>query len=502
MFKKILIANRGEIAVRIARACRDYGIRSVAVYSEADRGSLHVRLADEARCIGPAPSSESYLRSEVILEVAKDTGAEAVHPGYGFLAENAEFARECAEAGLVFIGPSPEAMQLMGDKAQARAMAERAGVPVVPGTAPIERLDAAIAAGDEIGFPLLVKATAGGGGKGMRLVTSSGELADAIEQASSEADSSFGNPSVFLEKFIDRPRHIEFQIVADRHGNTIHLLERECSIQRRHQKLIEESPSPFVDEALRRRMGAAAVALATSAGYENAGTVEFLVDAERNFYFLEMNARLQVEHPVTELVTGVDLVGLQFVIAAGSKLPIVQADVVSRGWAMELRITAEDPFENFIPSAGRIDFLRAAEGPGIRHDSGVFAGCVVTPHYDPLIAKLVIAGDDRRHVLQRARRAVREYQIDGIATTLPFFERMLADERFASGDMDVSFVDRHWMSEMASAPSPRRGELLPAAVAAAAVFQQGASASTVRVSRSSESAWKRLGRSEQMGERF
>jgi acetyl-CoA carboxylase biotin carboxylase subunit len=506
MFKKVLIANRGEIAVRIVRACRDVGIRSVAVYSEADRTSLHVRLADEARCVGPAPSSESYLRSEAILQAAKDTGAEAVHPGYGFLAENAEFARECGDAGLIFIGPSPEAMRLMGDKAQARATAERVGVPVVPGTAPIDNVDDALEAANKIGFPLLVKATAGGGGKGMRHVGSENELAGAIQQASSEAASSFGNPAVFLEKFIDRPRHIELQIVADRHGNTIHLLERECSIQRRHQKLIEEAPSPFVDDELRQRMGDAAVSLASAANYENAGTVEFLVDAERNFYFLEMNARLQVEHPVTELVTGIDLVALQFHIASGAKLPFVQKDIVARGWAMELRITAEDPFENFLPSSGRIDFLRAAEGPGIRHDSGVYAGWEVTPHYDPLIAKLVVAGDDRRHVLQRARRAVREYQIDGIATTLPFFERMLDDERFAAGDMDVSFVDRHWMSEMVNAPTPRRSELLPAALAAAAVARQASAASQNQrgtdASRPTTSAWKRLGRSQQMGDRF
>lgn len=336
----------------------------------------------------------------------------------------------------------------------------------------------------------------------MRLVSSAAELAGAIEQASSEAAASFGDPSVFLEKFIDRPRHIEFQIVADRHGNTIHLLERECSIQRRHQKLIEEAPSPFVDEALRRRMGEAAVALAKAASYENAGTVEFLVDGNRNFYFLEMNARLQVEHPVTELVTGIDLVALQFSIASGSKLPKVQTDIVPRGWAMELRITAEDPFENFAPSAGRIDSFRPAEGPGIRHDSGVFAGWEVAPHYDPLIAKLVIAGDDRRHVLDRARRAVREYQVEGIATTLPFFERMLADERFASGEMDVSFVDRHWMSEMANGPSPHIAELRQAAAAAAAVAQHAAAAQPVSGSRSTESAWKRSGRSAQMGDRL
>ena len=501
MFNKVLIANRGEIAVRIVRACRELGVRSVAVYSDADRGSLHVRLADEARRIGPAPSSESYLRSEAILEAAQDTGAEAIHPGYGFLAENAEFARASSEAGLVFIGPPPGAMRLMGDKAEARAAAERASVPVIPGTAPITSAEEALTAAQDVGFPLLVKATAGGGGKGMRLVSSAADLPGAIGQASSEAQSSFGNPSVFLEKLIEQPRHIEFQIVADGHGHVIHLLERECSIQRRYQKLIEEAPSPFMNDALRKRMGEAAVSLAREAGYENAGTVEFLVDSERNFYFLEMNARLQVEHPVTELVTGVDLVALQLQIASGAELPVTQADVAPRGWAMELRITAEDPFQNFIPSAGRIDFLRAAEGPGIRNDSGVFTGSEVTPHYDPLIAKLVVAGDDRPHVLHRARRAVKEYQIDGIATTLPFFERMLADERFIAGEMDVSFVDRHWMSEMAIRPSPRRGELFEAALAAAAVVSQ-ASSTPREAKRSRASAWRRFGLQDQLGDRF
>ena len=501
MFNKILIANRGEIAVRIARACRELGVRSVAVYSDADRGSLHVRLADEARRIGPAPSSESYLRAEAIVEAAKDTGCEAVHPGYGFLAESAEFARACGEAGLVFIGPPPSAMRLMGDKAEARAAAERASVPVIPGTAPIASVEQALAAAKDVGFPLLVKATAGGGGKGMRLVGSADELPSAIGQASSEAESSFGNPSVFLEKLVERARHIEFQIIADGHGHVIHLLERECSIQRRHQKLIEEAPSPFMNDRLRKRMGAAAVSLAREAGYENAGTVEFLVDADRNFYFLEMNARLQVEHPVTELVTGVDLVALQLQIASGAELPLTQADVAPRGWAMELRITAEDPFQNFIPSAGRIEFLRAAEGPGIRNDSGVFAGFEVTSHYDPLIAKLVVAGVDRPHVLHRARRAVKEYQIDGIATTLPFFERMLTDERFIAGEMDVSFVDRHWMSEMVSRESPRRAELFAAALAAAAVASQ-ASSTPRGATRAPASAWKRFGLQEQLGDRF
>jgi len=456
-FKKVLIANRGEIAVRIERGLRELGVASAAVYSDADRDSLHVRLADEAYRLGPAPSSLSYLRVDKILEAAERSGAEAVHPGYGFLAENADFARACADAGLVFIGPPPEAVHLMGDKVEARAVAERAGVPTVPGTGALTSVDDAIEKAPGVGFPLLVKATAGGGGKGMRQVSTLEELSSAFEQASSEAQSSFSNPSVFLEKFIERPRHIEFQVVADQNGNTVHLLERECSVQRRHQKLIEEAPSPFVDDALRRRMGDAAVAVAREAGYVNAGTVEFL--------------------------------------------PFEQSDIVARGWAMEFRVTAEDPFQNFIPSAGRIRFLRAAEGPGIRNDSGVYAGFEVTPHYDPLIAKLVVAGDDRMHCLSRARRAVREYQVDGIATTLPFFARMLADERFIAGDIDVSFVDRHWMSEIAVRPSERRSELLTVALAAAAA-EDGSRRTTRRGLTAKASAWKQMGLREQVGNRL
>ncbi len=500
MFDKVLIANRGEIAVRIARTCRDLGIRTVAVFSDADRQSLHVRMCDEAVRIGPAPSSESYLVAEAILAAAKQTGAQAIHPGYGFLAENAAFARLTTEAGLAFIGPSSAAMELMGDKARAREMAERASVPTVPGTPPIEDAAAASAAAEAIGFPLLVKATAGGGGKGMRLVEDAAALPGLFDQARSEAMASFGNPAVILEKFIELPRHIEFQIVADHHGNVVHLLERECSVQRRHQKLIEEAPSSFLDEELRSRMGAAAVSLASEASYRNAGTVEFLVDPDRNFYFLEMNTRLQVEHPVTELITGIDLVELQLEIASGAKLPFVQADIKPRGAAMELRITAEDPFDNFVPSGGRIRYLREAEGPGIRNDSGIATGSEVTPHYDPLIAKLIVAGDDRQQVLARARRAVREYQIDGVFTTLPFFSRMLRDDRFVANAIDVSFVDRHWMSEMAVAPIARHEELLEVALAAAAVSKASPAIREGGVPAES-SRWKRFGLEDQLGNR-
>lgn len=497
MFSKILIANRGEIACRIVRACRELGIRTVAVYSDTDRDGLHVRLADEARPIGPAPSSSSYLRIDKLLKAAAETGAEAIHPGYGFLAENAEFARACRDAGIVFIGPPAEAVALMGDKAEARATAVRAGVPVVPGTVPLSSPEQASAEAERIGYPLLVKATAGGGGKGMRHVSNPAELSGAFEQARSEALSSFGNPSVYLERYVDRPRHIEFQIVGDSHGGVVHLFERECSIQRRHQKLIEESPSPVVGAELRARMGEAAVSLARESGYQNAGTVEFLLAPDGSFYFLEMNARLQVEHPVTELVTGVDLVRLQLAIASGAKLPYSQEALVQRGWAMEFRITAEDPFENFVPSAGKLEVFRPPEGPGIRHDSGVFQGQRVTPHYDPLIAKLIVAGDDRAHCLGRARGALREYRVQGIRTTLPFFERMLEDPRFLAGEMDVGFVDRHWMSEMASKISPEEKELfaIALAAAAAAAWEEEEPA----VTSIGSSPWKLAGLREQLG---
>ena len=499
MFSKILIANRGEIAVRIARACRECGIATVAVYSDADRDSLHVRFADEAHHIGAAPSSESYLRMDRILDVARETEAEAIHPGYGFLAENAAFARACEEQGVIFIGPPSEAVALMGDKSRARETARNAGVAIVPGTEASLKDKEALSEAKTIGFPLLVKATAGGGGKGMRIVNSMDSLPSALAQARSEAESSFGDPSVYLERYVERPRHIEFQILADRDGNVVHLLERECSVQRRHQKLIEEAPSPFLDETLRKRMGEAAVAIARQAGYQNAGTVEFLVDSEHNFYFLEMNARLQVEHPVTELITGLDLVKLQIAVSAGQKLPFRQEDIRPRGWAMEFRITAEDPFQNFLPSAGRIMYLREAGGPGVRNDSGVSHGGEVTPHYDPLIAKLVVYGESREQVLVRALRAVREYRVEGIATTLPFFDRLLQVKEFLAGDVDVGFVDRNWMSEIAGRNVPERTTLFPAALAAAAVAAlQTTPKPQPKTQAQKPSAWKQAGKQDQL----
>jgi acetyl-CoA carboxylase biotin carboxylase subunit len=513
--RKLLVANRGEIAVRIARTCRELGIRTVAVYSDADRDSLHVRYADEARRIGPPPSTESYLNIEAVLDAARDAGADSVHPGYGFLAENAEFARRCEEEGLVFVGPTPDAVALMGDKAAARRVAGQAGVPIVPGSEPMSSDNDALREAKRIGFPLLVKAVAGGGGKGMRIVDSPPELKAALRQARSEASSSFGNSSVYLERCLHQPRHIEFQIVADEAGSVAHLLERECSIQRRHQKLIEECPSPRLDSDLRRRMGEAAVAVARAGQYRNAGTVEFLLDGEGNFYFLEVNARLQVEHPVTEMVVGLDLVKLQLDIAAGRSLPFSQEEIRPRGWAMEFRIVAEDPYQDFLPCPGRIEFLRPPGGPGVREDSGVFAGWEVTPHYDPLIAKLIVWGDDRRSCLARAERALREYRVEGISTTLPFFQRVVQDPQFVAGEMDVGYIDRKWKGWAARSRSVStkverdRAALIAAAVAAyradsrsrkrAGAASSGRSAPSAQ---SAQSAWTRAGIREQHGSRL
>ena len=463
---KILIANRGEIAVRIARACRELGIASVGVYSEADRSALHVRLVDEAWPVGPAPSRESYLRIDRILEAARRSGAEAVHPGYGFLAENADFARACEEAGLVFIGPRSETIALMGEKTSARRLAVEAGVPVVPGTlAPIEDLAAIRSEAERIGFPVMLKAAAGGGGKGLRLVQGAESLAGAAERARSEALSAFGDGRVYLEKALLRPRHIEIQVLADHHGHAVHLFERECSIQRRHQKVIEESPSPFVTPELRARMGTLAVALVQKAGYRNAGTLEFLVDQDRKPYFLEMNTRLQVEHPVTEMVTGLDLVKLQIQVAQGEPLPFRQDDLRQRGHAVECRVYAEDAERGFLPSPGRIVGLRVPAGPGVRDDSGVYDAYEVPIHYDPLISKLVAWGADRTEALDRMRRAVAEYTVLGIRTTLPFFGRVLRDPEFLAGDFDTGFVARF----LAKPVAPPSDELCEAAVIAAAV---------------------------------
>ena len=444
MIRKILIANRGEIAVRIIRACREMRISPVAVFSEADADALHVRLADEAYEIGPAPSVESYLRIERIIDAAQRCGAEAIHPGYGFLAENAEFAQAVAEAGLTFIGPPVEAMRLMGTKTSARRIAVEAGVAVVPGTTdPLSSLDEARELAASFGYPVMLKASAGGGGKGMRLVRAEEELRSAFETAQSEAAAAFGNPEIYIEKAIERPRHIEIQIFADSHGNFVHLGERECSIQRRHQKVIEECPSPINDSSLRERMGAAAIKAARAVAYTGAGTVEFLVsDATREFYFLEMNTRLQVEHPVTELVTGLDLVREQIMVAAGAVLSFEQADVAWRGHAIECRVYAENPENNFLPSPGRITYLRVPAGPGVRDDGGVETGAEVSIYYDPMISKLAAWGRTRAEAIDRLRRALDEYAVGGIKTTLPFFREIVRDAEFIEGRLDTSFISR------------------------------------------------------------
>ena len=443
MFKKILIANRGEIAVRVIRACHEMGIAAVAVYSDVDRASLHVRKADEAYPIGAPAASESYLNIAKILDVAERAGADAIHPGYGFLSENAKFARACADAGVKFIGPTAAAMDAMGSKTRARQAMERANVPLVPGTSRgLESFEQAQQVAARIGYPIMLKAAAGGGGKGMRLVHAPEQLKSALEGARSEAERSFGDGEVYIERAIVNPRHIEMQILADEHGNTVYLGERECSIQRRHQKVVEEAPSPIVDPDMRRRMGEVAVRVAQAAGYTNAGTVEFLVDQQKNFYFLEMNTRLQVEHPVTELVTGLDLVHLQIRIAAGERLPFTQDQVTIRGHAIECRIYAEDPDNNYFPSPGKITLLLAPSGPGIRRDSGMYEGWSVPMDYDPLLAKLIGYGTDRDQAISRLTRALNEYFVGGIKTNMSLFRRILRNADFRAGKLDTGFLDR------------------------------------------------------------
>jgi acetyl-CoA carboxylase, biotin carboxylase subunit len=440
---KVLVANRGEIAVRVIRACREQGIASVAVFSDADREALHVLMADEAYPIGPPSPAESYLAIDKLVRVAKASGADAVHPGYGFLAENAAFAEACGAAGLIFVGPPPAAIRALGDKTAARRIARTLGVPTVPGTfEPVSGAAAMRAAAREIGYPLMVKAAMGGGGKGMRVVRSESELENALALARSEAAYAFGDGAVYLERYLTEPRHIEVQVLADGRGHVIHLGERECSIQRRHQKLVEESPSPFVDGSLRGRLGEAACRIAAAAGYVNAGTVEFLVDAARDFYFLEMNTRLQVEHGVTELVTGIDLVREQLRVAAGEALGYQQADVVLRGAAIECRINAEDPFSGWMPSPGTITGLRAATGPWVRDDSGAYEGYTVPRFYDTLLAKLMVWGVDRAAAISRMARALAEYKVVGVLTTIPVLAHIVAHEDFRAGKLSTGFLDR------------------------------------------------------------
>lgn len=493
MFQKTLIANRGEIAVRVIRACREMGIRTVAVYSEADRGALHVRMADEAYAIGPAPSRESYLAIEKIVDVAKQAKAHAVHPGYGFLAENAVFAKACEDAGITFIGPSPGSIALMGSKVESRRAAAKYGVEMVPGTLdPIGSDDEARKIASSVGYPIMLKASAGGGGKGLRFVQSEDELESALRNTRSEALAAFGDGAIYIEKFVEKPRHVEIQVLADRHGNAVYVGERECTIQRRHQKVIEECPSPIMDPDLRRRMGEAALKVVQAAQYYNAGTVEFLVDKNRRFYFLEMNTRLQVEHPVTEMVTGIDLVKHQIRVAAGETLSVRQDDIVMRGAAIECRIYAEDPANNFFPSPGKITMLRTPSGPGIRDDSGVYEGWNVPIDYDPLISKLVVWGVTRDEAIERMKRALFEYQIEGIKTNISFFLDMLDNAQFQKADFDTGFIDR-WLQG-------RNGETkLPEidrdfAALAAALFHSERSAPVVEAPQPIESAWKLDGR--------
>ncbi|MBA3913896.1 MAG: acetyl-CoA carboxylase biotin carboxylase subunit [Acidobacteriales bacterium] len=499
MFKKILIANRGEIALRVIRACRELGIESVAVFSDVDRASLHVRKADEAYHLGPAAASESYLNIDKVLDVARRSGAEAIHPGYGFLSENARFADACESAGIKFIGPKAYSMQMLGTKTRARQEMEKIGVPFVPGISRgLQSAEEAEELAARFGYPVMLKAAAGGGGKGMRQVASGAEMRSALESARSEAQRSFGNDEVYLEKTILMPRHIEMQVLADEHGNTVYLGERECSIQRRHQKVIEEAPSPVVDPDMRRRMGEVAVRVAQAANYTNAGTIEFLVDQDKNFYFLEMNTRLQVEHPVTELTTGLDLVHLQIRIAAGEKLPFTQDDIRIRGHAIECRIYAEDPDNNFFPSPGKITLLLAPSGPGIRRDSGMFEGWTVPMDYDPLLEKIIGYGVDRERAISRLSRALNEYFVGGIKTNISLFRRIFSDPDYHAARFDTGYLDR-LLRKPAPEVARKDAEI---AVIAAGLFsvldaegtpKNGSGPATTAAS---ESAWKQTARVE------
>jgi acetyl-CoA carboxylase biotin carboxylase subunit len=467
MFSKVLIANRGEIAVRVIRACRELGVKTVAVFSEADREALHVRMADEAYLIGPPPARESYLVVDKLLDVARRSGAEAIHPGYGFLSERAHFAKACADAGRVFIGPSPDAIDAMGDKVEARKRMRAADVPVVPGSGgTLEGEEEIVAAAAKIGFPVMLKAAAGGGGKGMRLVACEEEIRAAARAARSEAKSAFGDDRIYVERFVDSPRHVEVQVLGDTHGHVVHVYERECSIQRRHQKVIEESPSPALDARTREAMGRVAVQAAKAVHYVGAGTIEFLVDSKRNFYFLEMNTRIQVEHPITEMVTGIDLVRTQIEVAAGAPLPFSQDDVRQRGWALECRVYAEDPENNFLPAPGRITRLREPGGLGVRNDTGVYEGFEVSIHYDPMISKLVAWGTSRDEAIARMERALSEYVIHGPTTNIEFHRWILKHPRFRAGDFDTRFIEQEFKGLPAGAEGLERIALAAAAIAA------------------------------------
>jgi acetyl-CoA carboxylase biotin carboxylase subunit len=494
LFKKLLVANRGEIALRIMRTCREMSIPTVAVYSSVDRNMLHVRYADEAYHIGEGPPLESYLNHRKIVSVAKSAGVDAIHPGYGFLSERTEFARACADAGITFIGPSPESVTLLGDKVTARRTMIAAGVPVVPGTEGRVEPDEAVKLAPSVGFPLMIKAAAGGGGKGIRLVRNESEVENAVRVASSEAQSAFGDGGVFLERYLSPVRHIEVQVLADKHGNAVALGERECSVQRRHQKLLEESPSPVIDEPTRERMMAAGVAAAKASGYYNAGTVEFLFDpAVNEFYFLEVNTRLQVEHPVTEWLTGRDLVRDQIRIAAGEPLGFSQEDVRLRGHAIECRIAAEDPYNNYLPSLGRIGYVSEPSGPGVRVDSSIFAGIEIPYFYDPMLAKLICWGADRTQAIERMKRALHEYLIVGVQTNIPFHLQLLEDPRFIAGQVHTGFLD----SEFSMEPPVQGEEDETVALLVAAVMsheRRSRSAAQPAILRGPGESWRDAGR--------
>jgi len=498
MFKKILIANRGEIAVRVIRSCRELNIPTVAVYSDADRHSLHVRYADEAYRLRPPQASESYLRADKIIQIALDNGVDAIHPGYGFLAERADFSSACQENGITFIGPKPSSIAAMGDKQVARDTVKKAGVPVVPGTEgqgdlPDEKL---LELAPEIGFPLLIKPSSGGGGKGMREVQNIEEMPDLLAASRREAESSFGDGNIYLEKLIQGARHIEFQILADQHGNVIHLGERECSIQRRHQKLLEEAPSPFLgdNQDLRNQMGSVAVQAARAVDYINAGTIEFLVDKDKNYYFLEMNTRLQVEHPVTEAVTGIDIVKEQIRIASGQPLQLKQEDITFKGWAMECRINAEDPFRGFMPSTGLITQSLLPAGPGIRIDTGVYSGFEISPYYDALISKLIVHEETREDTITRMKRALEEYRVIGIRTNIPFHQALLLNPDFLAGEFDTQFVQDGSLPESTTEQDQSLPEIaaLSAVLATHKLTQQ--SAVIIQQSKRDTSNWKWAGR--------
>lgn len=495
MFRKILIANRGEIAVRIIRACRELGITSAAIFSEADKISLHASLADEAYLIGPAPSSESYLNKDKIISLAKEIKADAIHPGYGYFSENAGFVEEVEKAGIVFIGPSADSVRKMGSKTAARKLMKQHNVPIVPGTTePIKNFEDGIKTANEIGYPVLLKASAGGGGKGMRKISSAIEFADAFEATQREAKKAFADDSIYIEKFIENPKHIEVQIIADKHGNFAHLFERECSIQRRHQKIIEEAPSSFLDDETRKKITSAAINTAKACGYFNAGTVEFLMDREKNFYFLEMNTRLQVEHPVTELITGIDLVKEQIYIASGRELSFSQEEISIKGHAIESRIYAEDPENNFLPAAGKLIEFDLPAGPGIRADAGFSSGSDISVYYDPLMAKLISWSQDRRGAISRMIGALKEFRISGVTNSIPFLLEVFENSKFINGDFDINFIEKEGLvNKFQNDQTSRNKELDEVAAAVAAILkQQAAPQSTTAKTTNGLNKWTEL----------